>query len=343
MRTSCSPGWQVSRRAAIPGSAPRRRGALYRRARDRYTLGISPARAGSTAGVRRWCGRRQTDGISPARAGSTRSSPERSGSRWDQPRACGEHIIHMLSELAELGSPPRVRGAPGAAARCGAVDGINPARAGSTQPRPTPATPSRDQPRAGGEHVSEHPRARVPPGSIPRGRGARAGGEHTFAAVPWCQAQGSAPRERGARCEDRPPHLVDGISPARAGSTRTGRVAVAGAWDQPRASGEHHSDRRTDLFGSGSAPRERGAHRGDSVRAHDARISPARAGSTQRRQCPGARCTDQPRASGEHTSSPGTLHGGWAHLDQSPMRAEAAGCSPALAGVARPPQLSTRC
>ena len=48
--------------------------------------------------------------ITPAGAGKTASLSRMLTAWWDHPRRCGENFIVLLAELAEMGSPPQVRG-----------------------------------------------------------------------------------------------------------------------------------------------------------------------------------------------------------------------------------------
>ena len=76
---------QVQRRM---GSSPRVRGAVKLCAEFTKTIGIIPARAGSSSLTR--CARLPL---------------------WDHPRACGEQGCPVYCSLVRLGSSPRVRGA----------------------------------------------------------------------------------------------------------------------------------------------------------------------------------------------------------------------------------------
>ena len=110
-------------------------------------------------------------GITPARAGKRSSVQCAERSARDHPRACGEKYLSDLLEIAEQGSPPRVRGK---ALSFGVIcyrPGITPARAGKSYEEALLEMSDRDHPRACGE---------------------KAGSMHTF----WLRA-GSPPRVRG--------------------------------------------------------------------------------------------------------------------------------------------------
>ena len=235
----------------------------------------------------------------------------------------------------ELGSSPRMRGAPGGSLSSLILIGIIPAYAGSTRLRAMPAGARRDHPRVCGEHAPASTRRLVARGSSPRMRGAhttgadnsfsdgiipayagstserpscrcrtwdhpRVCGEHRLSWVsPW-RLLGSSPRMRGAQRLGALPLVDYGIIPAYAGSTVSKVLFSFSMRDHPRVCGEHV--RPTPLAPSfvGSSPRMRGAlcrhHRDGRVVG----IIPAYAGSTCRRLRRRTRCRDHPRVCGEH-------------------------------------------
>ena len=132
------------------GSSPRRRGALVRRH--------------AVLDDRR---------IILAQAGSTRDAASSQSAAEDHPRAGGEHTITTRYGDAQVGSSPRRRGAPGAAALPVSRWGIIPTQAGSTARRASASPAIADHPRAGGEHVPIYSQRAWYTGSSPRRRGAR--------------------------------------------------------------------------------------------------------------------------------------------------------------------------
>ena len=90
---------------------------------------------------------------------------------------------------------------------------ITPAPAGSTPPTSSAATPTRDHPRACGEHQKKF--------------------------VTSARFVGSPPRLRGARHLAHQLAAVGRITPAPAGSTARGGSSSCLARDHPRACGEH--------------------------------------------------------------------------------------------------------
>ena len=73
-------------------------------------------------------------GITPARAGKSLCRVGSIPCGRDHPRACGEKLLTISTDLALLGSPPRVRGKEPVAAQDVAHLGITPARAGKSIP-----------------------------------------------------------------------------------------------------------------------------------------------------------------------------------------------------------------
>ena len=153
----------------------------------------------------------------------------------DHPRIRGEHRIMCIPVLWTSGSSPHTRGARLPGAGVGRECGIIPAYAGSTPPRASPTSGTKD-----------HPRIR---------------GEHPYGVTRWLDLVGSSPHTRGARRRRiRLPRRTR-IIPAYAGSTRTvaGRSCRAG--DHPRIRGEHVIVSFAACFQRGSSPHTRGALR----------------------------------------------------------------------------------
>ena len=152
-------------------------------------------------------------GIIPAYAGSTRNQSRGRTFYRDHPRVCGEHSAEHIAALAEQGSSPRMRGAPGPRRSSGKVTGIIPAYAGST-------TKLFFRPSTCGDHP-------------------RVCGEHPTATVSECVERGSSPRMRGALLGELGGHVAARIIPAYAGSTRPPVRRWLRCGDHPRVCGEH--------------------------------------------------------------------------------------------------------
>ena len=233
------------------GSSPRMRGSL--RDTDKIALhqGIIPAHAGLTA-----C-------FSLARP-----------SIRDHPRACGAHLLHIITVYEQEGSSPRMRGSPIASPSFIHTPGIIPAHAGLTPSRQNWRRPSRDHPRACGAHLIQHLVAKY--------------------------ASGSSPRMRGSPSMRLGPSPAPGIIPAHAGLTDLISMIGGLGRDHPRACGAHARCQLDNARRKGSSPRMRGSPatwRGQSTREG---IIPAHAGLTSCRYCRPSPARDHPRACGAH-------------------------------------------
>ena len=235
---------------------------------------------------------------------------------WDHPRGCGEHPLVQNVRVGQIGSSPRMRGAPHACDRIRRWWRIIPADAGSTFGGQPNHERLRDHPRGCGEHQISTAAEFLALGSSPRMRGARevpqvlltpiriipadAGstrnpafvypafrdhprgcGEHLFAASWQSAAGGSSPRMRGAPTGYHPCGRPEGIIPADAGSTIANVLKKNDIRDHPRGCGEHEHLAVLLHSVGGSSPRMRGALRGRQRRGPEAGIIPADAGSTE--------------------------------------------------------------
>ena len=176
-----------------------------------------------------------TRGIIPAYAGSTGVHGHSLSQGADHPRIRGEHAAGAGDVLALTGSSPHTRGARAGYGARRQLSGIIPAYAGSTCTSRPPGALKWDHPRIRGEHLQ--PRMRAPRQSriIPAYAGStskllassatmrdhpRIRGEHPDRSGSSRPAPGSSPHTRGARLQLSDDHLVHGIIPAYAGSTR---------------------------------------------------------------------------------------------------------------------------
>ena len=155
-----------------------------------------------------------------------------------------------MSDNANTGSSPHVRGAHGRRGFPDNPQGIIPACAGSTGPRTCAATRRRDHPRMCGEHISGFLKGLKQKGSSPHVRGARAGGrgckqsgwdhprmcgEHPpLERLRGCRP-GSSPHVRGALRFQAWSRFCLGIIPACAGST----TLTARGWTATEGSSPH--------------------------------------------------------------------------------------------------------
>ena len=196
-------------------------------------------------------------GITPACAGSTSGGKLRRDAEQDHPRMRGEHMLSLIEAGPEKGSPPHARGAPIAFHRGRRLEGITPACAGSTTRKRCLTRRRRD-----------HPRMR---------------GEHCFNSDRNTRLSGSPPHARGAHEPQRNPTARRGITPACAGSTSSVRVQPAQPRDHPRMRGEHLVKGVVRYDDMGSPPHARGAPNPVNHAVVPNGITPACAGSTQKR------------------------------------------------------------
>ena len=137
--------------------------------------------------------------------------------RWAHPRAGpareGGSPHRRQPSRRSTGRPrPRGRGRRCLSSLVSAMRGLTPGRAGTARGRVVSISPSRAHPRAGGDGGFCPPSATVAKGSPPRGRG-RPGFQ-------W------------------PCRLLEGLTPARAGTAWPIVTAVTEFWAHPRAGGD---------------------------------------------------------------------------------------------------------
>ena len=213
-------------------------------------------------------------GIIPACAGSTLARNAMRPIRRDHPRMCGEHADRAGVGAVGAGSSPHVRGAHVRRLRVPLVSGIIPACAGSTNSSMVFPVDKRDHPRMCGEH----------------GRVVTVNGN----------VKGSSPHVRGAPAAVVVCHLVRGIIPACAGSTRRSWSSTACSGDHPRMCGEHVEHGVTPVLQEGSSPHVRGARFVPFSFRGGGGIIPACAGSTRAARDIKTLGRDHPRMCGEH-------------------------------------------
>ena len=245
--------------------------------------GSSPHTRGALPRIRR---KRSVCGIIPAYAGSTSYSPPRNSTTRDHPRIRGEHVEAYWYTSPTPGSSPHTRGARRSRGPRDGGAGIIPAYAGSTRRRRARSAATPDHPRIRGEHISCSRFVPAIMGSSPHTRGA----------------------QRPGRFLSRPARII----PAYAGSTRARRRRCAAGRDHPRIRGEHLYMLASASERVGSSPHTRGAQIPEPLLQCGARIIPAYAGSTSRKDIDLAWRADHPRIRGEHhcAGQPGALDRG---------------------------------
>ena len=155
--------------------------------------------------------------ITPARAGTTPLRHVSAIVKQDHPRSRGNHAFLAIWKTPVTGSPPLAREPPKHTTKVLKLDGITPARAGTTLSDSKPLTLEQDHPRSRGNHLSLRSYSRHNQGSPPLAR------EPLFPCV----------------------HRVVEvrITPARAGTTRSGTVLPSFRGDHPRSRGNHQGGR----------------------------------------------------------------------------------------------------
>ena len=174
------------------------------------------------------------------------------------------------------GSSPLARGPHQLPRSAGRIDGIIPARAGSTQPVCGTQKSGQDHPRSRGVHI-----------------------RRLRCAV---YQQGSSPLARGPLSMILLSHSPTRIIPARAGSTLGGKMFVGYIEDHPRSRGVHLHPFLLPPFCLGSSPLARGPLLCFLFAFLQLRIIPARAGSTTSPVTTSRTAEDHPRSRGVHLS-----------------------------------------
>ena len=111
--------------------------------------------------------------------------------------------------------------------------------------------------------------------------------------------RGSPPRVRGTALAGTQARNIRRITPACAGNSPQGRVALTTEQDHPRVCGEQYNININSGNGKGSPPRVRGTGLRQSIDAYDLRITPACAGNSLESRMTTAEWWDHPRVCGE--------------------------------------------
>ena len=218
-------------------------------------------------------GARSSKGSPPACAGSRPRRRSGACRSRDHPRVRGEQLASVNANTGPLGLPP-VRGEQNCWIRTRTVGAGSPPRARGAGEwgrvagdgrRITPAC-------AGSRPGSWHRHWR--PGDHPRVRGEQ---DSTFTLN--LNDDGSPPRARGAVGGTTAVHVVGGITPACAGSSRGHGWRRRARWDHPRVRGEQQQALEWLEGVPGSPPRARGAAATPPDRGCRVGITPACAGS----------------------------------------------------------------
>ena len=148
-------------------------------------------------------------------------------------------------------------------------------------------------------------------GAHPRSRG-----DHMVVFLWWCPARGSSPLARGPRHFSRLSGAIDGLIPARAGTTLRRLVHSGRGWAHPRSRGDHLPTTQQTRQLVGSSPLARGPPRPSRCIAVRSGLIPARAGTTSCAKAPPALARAHPRSRGDHRAC---SHASRARLGSSPL------------------------
>ena len=196
---------------------------------------------------------------------------------WDaeaHPRSRGENELTDYVGDADNGSSPLTRGKPTPINGHVVVGWLIPAHAGKTGLRTRRASVAQ-----------AHPRSR---------------GENLYSPVSQEMCRGSSPLTRG-KLGGRDCHFVcSRLIPAHAGKTRAGIGVPVPTRAHPRSRGENLIDAHVRRGNHGSSPLTRGKPAGHPASVQDARLIPAHAGKTSRRDARGASSPAHPRSRGEN-------------------------------------------
>ena len=193
-------------------------------------------------------------GLIPARAGNTLPRAVESQTPRAHPRSRGEHVAFGALLDDGVGSSPLARGTQFSRSQGTGSQGLIPARAGNTSPRPLGRTLRGAHPRSRGEHLVE---------------------AHNTALE-----SGSSPLARGTLNELRQAITFPGLIPARAGNTSEPASRSSSLWAHPRSRGEHHLVDNVGVCARGSSPLARGTPDSRTHHGRPAGLIPARAGNT---------------------------------------------------------------
>ena len=214
------------------------------------------------------------------------------------------------------GSSPLTRGKPRGVRKASWRARLIPAHAGKTwwvhEGRP---------------HAWAHPRSR---------------GENPVTITPVVTAEGSSPLTRGKPLGDHHLHARTRLIPAHAGKTMTAMDARDWSGAHPRSRGENGELAATKHTLTGSSPLTRGKPGGGRELSVTARLIPAHAGKTRRKQRRGERQAAHPRSRGENLRALDAPERAWGSspltrgkLPGDLASAHGAGLIPAHAGKTR--------
>ena len=178
--------------------------------------------------------------------------------------------------MAAYGSPPRAWGKGRLLPESVQPSGITPACAGKSGHRARWHRPRRDHPRVRGEKPE------------------------LLVLIPVLY--GSPPRARGKEQQKTLASEMKGITPACAGKSAQGPCLTDKNKDHPRVRGEKKVILQPEHLRTGSPPRARGKVQQLHPAVRDMGITPACAGKSRWKICPGVKWWDHPRVRGEKST-----------------------------------------
>ena len=157
--------------------------------------------------------RMATPKLIPSPEGNTVTAPRRMTYSKAHPRSRGEHTLQLIIPALQRGSSPLARGTRRHSRPCVVTLGLIPARAGTTGSLSYPAGRS-----------GAHPRSR---------------GDHDISVLFTAPEKGSSPLARGPPSDEALRSAIDGLIPARAGTTQAWCWEFRRSWAHPRSRGDH--------------------------------------------------------------------------------------------------------
>ena len=193
-------------------------------------------------------------GLIPARAGTTVGVFAHGCFKRAHPRSRGDHLPRTRRTPPPRGSSPLARGPPKGFSKPWVTIGLIPARAGTTS---LEAVVFPD--------FGAHPRSR---------------GDHPLVVLVRFGRAGSSPLARGPPLLEMRGESVQGLIPARAGTTGVAAGAPSRCRAHPRSRGDHSGKPRAATRVNGSSPLARGPRNAQRTFDQKQGLIPARAGTT---------------------------------------------------------------
>ncbi len=217
---------------------------------------------------------------------------------WAHPRVGGDGLLVPRQSPRHKGSPPRGRGRLGRMTPTGTCEGLTPAWAGTAVRVRKPTRPPRAHPRVGGDGGADQLRLPWCRGLTPAWAGTaylyrllrslrrahpRVGGDGLTTSDRRSSARGSPPRGRGRRQFVPGGRDVGGLTPAWAGTATRLETPTDSTRAHPRVGGDGPEASRGLIWRRGSPPRGRGRPPTADTCCPGRGLTPAWAGTADRR------------------------------------------------------------